>query len=260
MTKKVLLAGESWISVANHYKGFDDFSSTTFHLGATQFVSELEKHGDFSVTYMKAHEVPDGFPFERADLDLFDAIILSDIGANSFLLPGGVWLQGRPMPDRLKLIRDWTEDGGGLMMVGGYLTFQGIDGKARWHRTPVEAALPVTCLPFDDRIEVPEGFSPEIAQPDHPILAGFRGDWPPLLGANEIVPREGAEVIARLPDALGGHPLLVAGHFGAGRTLAWASDIGPHWLPDDFAAWDGAGQLWRNMLTWLTGTHGEGAP
>lgn len=253
MTRKVLLAGESWISVASHYKGFDHFGSTTFHLGATEFVAELEKQGDFAVTYMKAHEVPDGFPFDRSEFDRYDAIILSDIGANSFLLPAGVWLRGRPVPDRLKLIRDWTEDGGGLMMVGGYLTFQGIDGKARWHRTPVEAALPVTCLPFDDRLEVPEGFSAQISQPDHPILAGIGGDWPPLLGANEIKPREGAEVIARLPAELGGHPLLVAGHYGAGRTLAWASDIGPHWLPETFSEWEHAGQLWRNMLKWLSG-------
>jgi uncharacterized membrane protein len=260
MKRKVLLAGESWISVANHYKGFDHFSSTTFHLGAEPFVAELERFGDFDVTYMKAHEVPDGFPFERADLDGYDAIILSDIGANSFLLPGKVWLHGKPMPNRLKLIRDWTADGGGLMMVGGYLTFQGIDGRARWHGTPVEAALPVTCLPHDDRIEVPEGFAAEIVQPGHPILEGVGADWPILLGANEIVARADAELIARLPEGLGGHPLLVAGRHGAGRTLAWASDIGPHWLPDAFSAWEGAGTLWRNMLKWLTnGAEGQGA-
>ena len=32
--KKVLLAGESWVSSATHYKGFDQFGSVTFHLGA----------------------------------------------------------------------------------------------------------------------------------------------------------------------------------------------------------------------------------
>ena len=43
-------------------------------------------------------------------------------------------------------------------MIGGYFSFQGIDGSARWRRTPVEDVLPVTCLPYDDRVEVPEGF------------------------------------------------------------------------------------------------------
>lgn len=253
MTKKILLVGESWTSMAQHYKGFDLFNSTTFHLGAEPFVKALEEGGGFAVTYMKAHEVAEGFPFDRAGLDKFDAVILSDIGANTFLLPPQVWLQGKPMPNRLKLIRDWTADGGALWMVGGYLTFQGIDGRARWRRTPVEAALPVTCLPYDDRLEVPEGFVATVDRPEHPIVKGLAGPWPRLLGANEIVPRDGAEVIASLPADEGGHPLLVAGKYGNGRTLAWASDIGPHWVPNEFTEWDGCGQLWRNAVTWLTG-------
>jgi uncharacterized membrane protein len=31
---RVLLAGESWVSAATHYKGWDQFGSVTFHLGA----------------------------------------------------------------------------------------------------------------------------------------------------------------------------------------------------------------------------------
>ena len=31
---KMLLAGESWVSAATHYKGFDQCGSVTFHLGA----------------------------------------------------------------------------------------------------------------------------------------------------------------------------------------------------------------------------------
>lgn len=54
-------------------------------------------------------------------------------------------------------------------MIGGYFSFQGIDGKARWHRTVVEDALPVTCLPYDDRLEIPEGFRPVI-NAEHAIL------------------------------------------------------------------------------------------
>ena len=34
MTTNVLLVGESWVSAATHYKGFDHFGSVTFHLGA----------------------------------------------------------------------------------------------------------------------------------------------------------------------------------------------------------------------------------
>ena len=70
-------------------------------------------------------------------------------------------------------------------MAGGYFSFQGIDGKARWRRTAVEDTLPVTCLPYDDRVEMPEGTTAELIVPEHPILAGLGGAWPPLLGVNE---------------------------------------------------------------------------
>ena len=154
----------------------------------------------------------------------------------------------------IKLLADWTARDGGLMMIGGYLSFQGIDGRARWHRTPVERALPVDCLPFDDRLEIPEGFSAEILQPGHPIMAGLEGPWPLLLGANEVRLKERAdvEVLARLPEDQGGHPLLVTGRHGDGRTLVWTSDIGPHWLPPPFVAWPGYARLWRNVLRWVT--------
>ena len=190
MAKKVLLVGESWVSAATHYKGFDQFGSVTFHLGAEPLVNAL-KDSPFNLTYMTAHEAVEQFPFTLEGLKAYDAIMLSDIGANSILLPPDVWLHGKPAPNRLKLIRQWTEEGGGLMMIGGYLSFQGIDGRARWHRTPVEDALPVTCLPYDDRIEVPEGFEADVIAPDHPVLKGLGGTWPLLLGANEVKLREG---------------------------------------------------------------------
>ena len=151
----------------------------------------------------------------------------------------------------MKLIRDWVAEGGGLLMCGGYFSFQGIDGRARWRRTAVEEALPVTCLPYDDRVEMPEGCVPDLLEPNHPVLAGLGSDWPPLLGVNEVEAKPGAEVLARLPVDQGGHPLLVLGTHGRGRAAAWTSDIGPHWLSPRFRAWEGYGRLWKNLLGWL---------
>ncbi len=252
MNKRVLLVGESWVSSATHYKGFDQFGSVTFHLGAEPLVNAL-KDSPFELTYTPAHEAVEKFPFDMAGLADYDALILSDIGSNSLLLPPEVWLRSRTVPNRLKLIREWTGNGGGLLMIGGYLSFQGIDGKARWRRTPVEDALPVTCMPYDDRVEVPEGFRAEVHGPaDHPILQGLGFEWPLLLGVNEVEVKSGAEVLARLPADQGGHPLLVTGTFGEGRTAAWTSDIGPHWLSPAFCEWEGYGRLWTNLLGWLT--------
>ena len=253
MKKNVLLVGESWVSAATHTKGWDSFSSVTFHLGAEPLVAAL-KDSDFALTYMKAHEAATEFPSTLEGLAPYDAILLSDIGSNTLLLHPDAWLHGKTFPNRLKLIREWTRNGGGLMMIGGYFSFQGIDGRARWRRTPVEEALPVECLHYDDRIEAPEGIFAEILKPDHPIVAGLPGPWPALLGVNEVVAKSGPEieVIARLPDEQGGHPLLVAGSHGSGRTLAWTSDIGPHWLPTPFVEWPGYQRLWRQALGWLT--------
>ncbi|MHA1554496.1 MAG: glutamine amidotransferase, partial [Alphaproteobacteria bacterium] len=134
----------------------------------------------------------------------------------------------------------------------GYYSFQGINGAARYHRTPIEDLLPVSMLPHDDRVEVPEGFEPVVvAGTDHPVLQGLGGNWPYLLGFNEVRPKEEATVLAETGEA--GAPLLVTGTHGAGRTMAWTSDIGPHWLPPDFIAWPGYAQLWRQAFTWLAG-------
>lgn len=248
--KKILLVGESWVSSSNHSKGWDTFSSITFHLGAEPLVDAL-RDSPFELTYMKAHEAASGFPMTLEGLQGFDAILLSDIGSNTILLHPDVWLHGKTTPNRISLIRDYAAAGGGLMMIGGYLSFQGIDGRARWHKTAVETALPVTCQPYDDRFEAPEGIVAEIVDPSHPIVHGLPTPWPALLGINEVKAKPGSTLIAKLPDAQGGHPLLVAGVYGKGRTLAWTSDIGPHWLPHSFVAWPGYKKLWVQALSWL---------
>ena len=134
-------------------------------------------------------------------------------------------------------------------MVGGYYSFQGIYGAARYRGTPIEELLPVTIHPWDDRLEVPEGVQVEVEQADHPVLQGVPSPWPALLGYNELVARPEATVLARY----GEHPVLAVREFGRGRSLAWASDIGPHWCPEPFVTWPGYGRLWNNAVRWLTG-------
>lgn len=251
-TRKILLAGESWASAATHYKGFDQFSSVTFHLGAEPLVSAL-KGSAFQLRYMTAHEAQEAFPQTLEGLAAYDAVMLSDIGANTLLLHPDTWLRSKRTPNRLKLLRSYVEAGGGLIMVGGYLSFQGINGSARYRGTPVEEVLPVEINPYDDRVEVPEGFTPALSRKSHPILEGLTGRWPQLLGFNEVTPKPDAEVLATVSAEYGGRPLLVAGRYGKGRTMAWTSDIGPHWLPPEFVAWKGYARLWTQALGWLCG-------
>lgn len=250
MKPRILLAGESWVSAATHYKGFDQFGSVTFHLGAEPLVAALRDHWD--VRYMPAHECATAFPLTLEGLQEFAAVILSDLGANTLLLHPDVWLHGKPVANRVRLLGDYVSAGGGLAMIGGYFSFQGINGAARWRGTAVDAALPVSCLAIDDRVETPEGFSAAIEAPGHPILAGL-GDqsWPVLLGLNETTLKPDAMLLASAPAEQGGHPLLAVREHGAGRTLAWTSDLGPHWAPQTFVDWLGYGRLWNQSLDWL---------
>ncbi|SVC97045.1 uncharacterized protein METZ01_LOCUS349899, partial [marine metagenome] len=53
--KKILLVGESWISNATHFKGWDQFSSTTFHLGAEELISSIDS-SKFKIEYLTSHD------------------------------------------------------------------------------------------------------------------------------------------------------------------------------------------------------------
>jgi uncharacterized membrane protein len=251
--KKILLAGESWVSTATHIKGFDQFPTVTYHTGADELLKALAG-GPYDITFMPAHEAQRNFPQTMEALTAYDAVILSDLGSNTLLLHPDTWIHSKTTPNRLKLIRDYVRRGGGLLMFGGYYSFQGINGGARYRKTPVEETLPVSCLPIDDRVEVPEGFKPVVTGPsDHPILKGLGTDWPELLGFNEVELKPGAEVLATASSEYGSLPLLVTGTYGKGRTLAWTSDIGPHWLPPAFCAWEGFARIWTQAIAWTVG-------
>jgi uncharacterized membrane protein len=248
---RVLLAGESWVSASTHIKGFDRFAAAEYQIGISP-LREALKGGDVDLIHMPGHLVPTDFPLTREGLAAFDVVVLSDIGSNSLLLHPDTFIRGQRTPNRLSLLADWVRAGGGFLMVGGYLSFQGIDGTARYHRTVIEELLPVDMLPHDDRVEVPEGFTPVPAEAtSHPVLAGVDDGWPYLLGYNETKAKPDATVLLRVGPSQSAHPLLAVGTFGAGRTMAWTSDIGPHWLPQAFSGWTGYPRLWRQAFAWL---------
>lgn len=242
---EVLLAGESWITVEQHFKGWDHFLSTSFHDGATRF-KEIFKNTNINVHHLYAHLVPDHFPSDLREMKKYDIIILSDIGTNSLLLPSKTWLRSEQSFNRLELLSEYVLHGGGLIMVGGYYSFQGIHAMARYKDTPIEEVLPVRLLPYDDRVEVPQGVVPTLG-PDFPKVKGFPEKLPVILGYNKT---------RLLPDAMciymiQGDPLLAMRDVGRGRTAAWTTDIGPHWCPPEFLASDQYSILWKRILLWV---------
>jgi uncharacterized membrane protein len=248
MNRRVLIAGESWTVHSIHQKGFDSFTTTEYAEGVRWLKAALEG-GGWTVDFMPSHVAARDFPATPEALATYGCVMLSDIGANTLLLHPDTFTKSKVLPNRLHALRDYVHGGGGLVMVGGYMTFQGIEGKAQYAGTAVEDALPVSLMPHDDRVEAPQGATPHIAGSGHPIVEGVSGGWPALLGYNRVVAKPDAEVLARV----GGDPLLVAGTFGKGRGVAFTSDCGPHWAPPPFIEWDGYGKLWNGIANWAAG-------
>lgn len=251
----VLVVGESWIKHTVHLKGFDQFHTTEYEEGGQVFLDALHSSG-IHVTYIRAHEIPQAFPTNAEELQRFDAVILSDVGSNSFLLTDETLLRSQPTTNRLVLLADFVKDGGGLIMVGGYMSFTGIDGRARFKMSPLAPVLPVTMLDYDDRMEIPEGFHAVIDTPDHPVLGGTPAEWPILLGYNRTVAKPDATVVARHGD----DPILVTAEVGLGRTIAFASDVAPHWAPMQFTQWQHYGGLWSGIVRWVAGRGSYATP
>ncbi len=245
--KKILLAGESWISQSTHYKGFDSFTSVVFETGAGPFIAAAASQY-VAIEQMYAHDVPARFPDSLDALAPYDAVILSDIGSNSLLLPPATWLDGRPAVNRLELLADYVRRGGGLMMAGGYLSFQGFQARANFGGTPLGEILPVTMLVGDDRVEAPQGVVPHGVDG---VIGRALAGAPALLGYNRVCLKPDARLLATIGEA--GDPLIAGAAVGQGRSLVWTSDIGPHWCPQPFLDWNGFAWLVGSMLRWLTG-------
>jgi uncharacterized membrane protein len=195
--------------------------------------------------------------FEQ-QLPSFDLIILQDFE----YLPYGIG-------DYLENIRSYVDGGGGLAMLGGATSFS----SGGYFGTPVGEALPVELYgPFDrGPILDVQKFTPQLtaAGAVHPVtslryvaadnLAVWRS-LPQLIGTNLVAAaKPDATVLAthpRLRTAKGQPmPVIVAGDYGRGRSLAVTTDTLWRWgfvaaaRPGD----DGRHytKFWENATRWL---------
>jgi uncharacterized membrane protein len=243
---KVLLVGESWIVHSSHIKGVDSFVQSGYGIGTKWIKKALEQSGH-QFEHLPAHSAIEEFPdFQR--LSEFDVLLISDVGSNTLLLPPETMMLSKAAPNRLQTIKDYVLQGGGFAMIGGYMSFQGIEGKARYKGTPVEDVLPVVMRTDDDRVETPQGVVPKVSYSTHPIVSGLTDIWPLILGYNQVIPKEDSQVLVTLPT---GDPLVVVGQAGAGRSMAFTTDCAPHWAPPEFLEWHGYIKFWDNAIRWL---------
>ncbi len=131
--------------------------------------------------------------------------------------------------------------GAGLLMIGGWESFQGGD----WGSTDLAKLLPVKIESTDDRINCDQPAMVHCLRKAHPICAALPWDArPPMIGGfNRFTAKADAETILEVQRfnvrhdeqafqfaAVERHPLLVVGHYGKGRTAALATDLAPHWV------------------------------
>jgi uncharacterized membrane protein len=238
----VLLIGESWFTHLMEVKGFDSFTVSGYETG-TEWIEAALTSAGHQFRHLPAHLVDSGWP----DLADTDVVLISDVGANTFLLGQATFQGGRPQPNKLAELAAFVQAGGGLGMIGGYLSFSGIDARAQYAGTPLAEVLPVQVARTDDRVEVPEGVDPVVVT-SHPALGGATV-LGPLLGYNQVSPLADATVLARCGD----DPLVAIRTVGAGRTFAYTSDCGPHWASRDYAGGTEYARLWNGLVAWAAG-------
>jgi len=151
------------------------------------------------------------------------------------------------MPNRCDVIKNYVLEGGSLLMIGGYMTFSGVDAKGKWGMTPVQDVLPVKIINTDDRKEHPEGIKP-VTKHEHEALQNIKGEWPHFLGYNFTIPLEDADI----PVTIDSDPLIAFCEKGKGRTAVFTSDCAPHWGPPEFVEWEYYNVLWNGIMDWLT--------
>lgn len=139
-----------------------------------------------------------------------------------------------------RLIAGRVRDGAGLLMIGGWGSFRGVDGL--YGSTALAEALPVRCAARDDRQQGAAAY--RIAPGKNAGLLGKPvfdlASAPTLAGYNKTVLKPGAAEILRIETLRFGKksdevrvtasdPLLAVRPFGRGRAVAYCSDLAPHW-------------------------------
>ena len=179
----------------------------------------------------------------------FDVIILENLNARAIAA------------EHLQQLSEMVDAGKGFLMIGGYHSF----GPGGYGATPVADILPVTFDRFEQQAlgataTVQDAFHLQgqiqmLPQGRHPITrlateAENEARWqslPPLNGANKFSgTKDRARVLLASPRE---DPLLVAGEYGAGRTLAFAGDSTWQWKRAGFE--QEMRQFWRQMILWL---------
>ncbi len=258
MTIKVLYVGDSGVLVGPIFVGSPflmEIKNLDVRVWGEPLIKALESDLEIKVTHMSTWEAYRRFPRSLDELSKYDVVILSDVEAEvlyffpEFYTPSE-YGKKLTFPNRLKIIKEFVEKGGSLIMAGSWVTFAGRYGHSGWKGTPVEEVLPVNILNEDDRVETPEGAYVKVIKPDHPIMKDIPWDkCPPFFGYNKTILKESAELLATIGEAE--DPFIAVREYGKGKTMAFTSDPCPHW-GINFLRWEYYPKFWIQTVKWLT--------
>ncbi|MBX3420422.1 MAG: hypothetical protein KF752_02585 [Pirellulaceae bacterium] len=186
------------------------------------------------------------------DLSAFEAFVIGDLDSRAV------------SPDAWKKIVSQVQQGAGLLLLGGYHSFD----AGGYQDSPLAPVIPLRLAPgrqewnrpIDSRFHLP-GPNQLVPTRPHPITnllpepdnARLWQSLKPLDGMNrfgQLSSSPGTQVL--LEDAEG-NPALVAGQFGQGRILAFAGDSTWKWyLSGEQSGQKRAHQtFWRQAMLWL---------
>jgi len=191
-------------------------------------------------------------------------LLLSDY-LNSFDLVIFHNFKFSPFIDKKNLsnIKEYVEQGGAFLMIGGDLSFEG----GGYDRTPVEDILPMRIRGGSKKFllgELQMKVQPKLSH--HPVLR-LENDpkqntkaWkslPPIQGVNiGLVPAKGSYVLSTTRKNKVNAPVLVTRQVKEGRTMVIATDSSWNW---NFlrVGEGGSGRyyqrFWENVIAWMTG-------
>jgi uncharacterized membrane protein len=246
----VLYIGDHKLQANEYFVGADSFK--VFNKKVRDYeplLDALRDAPDVSVEYLDGPDTMTDFPRSVEELAEYDTLIISDLSRGT--LEPHFHPDTIPGPNMLRIIRDFVEQGGGLVYCGGFMTFQGYQGVGNWQGTLVAETLPVEIQPiYDDRVERPEGAEATVTERDHPVMDSVgEGSLPKVYGYNEVAGlRDGATELATVD----GNPLLAVSEYGDGRVFVYTSDPGIKW-GYGMVEWDDYDEFWLGAVEWAGG-------
>jgi len=251
---RILYVGDSSMTAGTTTAGtnfFYDDRGVRIVIDAQKILDAWRSNPRLEVSYLTGWDALAKFPETPEALHEFDVVVLSDVDSDSLVLyPDERTLRAPMGPNRLKSVREYVRLGGALLMIGGYASFTGRHNSGNYHGTPVEEALPVNCLAQDDdRMETPEGVTVDMKESSHPVTRGIEWNPSPIFnGSNRLEAKKDSKVLATIKET--GDPMIVLWKYGSGRSMAFASDIAPHW-GSGFQNWKYYEQFWNQAIEWL---------